>query len=111
MFTGFNGGEVHASELNIGASATEISEIRKVSQSVDLPGLGAGATADVVVAVAGVDANDIVILMQASLPHGVGIESVTAGADQVTLRCSNVTAGVIDPAATTMVFLVLRVAG
>jgi hypothetical protein len=109
-FVGFHGSELSAGATTIG-EGTKFDQIRKVSQAVDLPSINAGASSDVAVVIADVDANDIVALVEApTLNAGLAIQSVDATATGATVRVTNATAGAIDAASMTMVFLVIRVA-
>lgn len=109
-FVGFSGSELSAGAATVG-DGTKFDQIRKESVSVNLPSVGAGASEDVAVAISNIDANDIVALVEApTLNAGLAVQSVDATATGVTIRVTNATAGALDAAAMTMVFLVVRVA-
>lgn len=84
-----------------------LDKLKLVSVSVDFPSISANTTGTSSVTVPGVRNGMFVWANMNNLPAGVGIVSCAPnGNDAVNLRLGNFTAGALDPAAQTVIFLI-----
>lgn len=70
--------------------------------TLDFPSVGAQTGADLTCAVQGAELGDLVTIgLPIGLPFGLVFDAFVSAANVVTVRCTNVTAAAIDPAALT----------
>jgi len=90
---------------------TDYGGVFRISSTQDIASQNANATADNALTVPGVLLTDDVlsVVSPATLNNGLVVQSarVTA-ADQITVRMSNLTAGALDPASGTYIFVIGR---
>ena len=88
--------------------AKAMQHLRNFTVSVDLPSINANATADVAITVTGIGTSDrlVEVIPAAALDHGLVVQRIwVSGANTVTARISNLTAGAIDAAAANWTFV------
>lgn len=90
---------------NMARGVGQVTEVLTVTAALDFPLVGAGATQDLTVTVEGVKAADVAPIVKLGIPTGVTAGLVFHGwvsaDDTVTVRCTNATAGGINPASAT----------
>ncbi len=101
--------QVSTASIKVGTSGVVINEVIKRTVNVDLPSVGAGASADVAITFSGATTGATVQLSPSTLlTAGLIVSSVNASAGQVNVRLWNASGGAIDMAAMDIYITVIK---
>lgn len=99
----------HFSGVAVGASGTELSQIKVYSQTITPASVAAATVAEQTFTVTGLTTADKVIVNPAAIANSTGIAGVrVSAADTLAVRFSNPTAGALTPTAGTWAIVAIR---
>lgn len=99
----------HFSGVAVGASGTELSQIKVYSQTITPASVGAATVAEQTFTVTGLTTTDTVFLNPGVISNAVGIAGVrVSAADTLAVRFDNPTAGALVPTAGTWRIVAIR---
>ncbi len=99
----------HFSGLGVGASGTDLSQIRIYSQTITPASVGAATVAEQTFTVTGLTTADKVIVNPAAIANATGIAGFrVSAADTLAVRFVNPTAGALVPTAGTWQIIAIR---
>lgn len=99
----------HFSGVAVGASGTELSQIKVYSQTITPASVAAATVAEQTFTVTGLTTADKVIVNPAAIANSTGIAGVrVSAADTLAVRFSNPTAGALTPTAGTWNIIAIR---
>ncbi len=99
----------HFSGLGVGASGTDLTQIRIYSQTITPASVGAATVAEQTFTVTGLTTADKVIVNPAAIANATGIAGFrVSAADTLAVRFVNPTAGALVPTAGTWQIIAIR---
>lgn len=99
----------HHAALGIGASGTELTQIKVYSQTITPASVAAATVAEQTFTVTGLTTADKVIVNAAAIANSTGIAGVrVSAADTLAVRFTNPTAGALTPTAGTWQIIAIR---
>lgn len=95
--------------LAVGASGTQLAEVRVYTATIDPASVAAGTSAEQTFTVAGLAVGDVVVVNKPTATAGVGIVNArVSAANTLALTFMNATAGALDPASESYTIIAFR---